>query len=1104
MADARADCEIHSSLSAQWGWSPTAEDPGQGTGLLEEDPLYEMPWIGLDSTVDDHPVPGLGSGDDVNFDLYEQNCPYRQTEPSNGFRPASKMFRLVEEFSDGLVYKGDSFGDHSYIDTDEDRECSSGCHCRLHHQKPEAITFIAYKTPTQLTIDFHSIGLYSEVIQTIGPGDTPLEATSQGVVVNGLSLLKHYQTLNAGLNVLRSTNSTADLLISEMTLLIHGFLLDGEIFKSYGYEDLYENGLLTFDHWKDFQQVQLERDITALEEAYYAIDEPDCPREESSTPLAQADSPEPQSEEIHPDVRMGNEDIAPSLSVPSWSALVAQYSLHDPPSPETGSRYAMQSSGAAAGDGHGGRSPLDRGAAADDLGLYGLTHSTPKFLPTPLGSTPLNEAARAGYESVVRSLLDRGAAVDGVGSRRGPTPLIEAVKVGHKSVVRLLLDRGATVDGSGSEYALPPLAEAAKAGHESVVRLLLDRGATVNGSRSGSGYALSPLTEAAKAGHESVVQLLLDRGATVNGSRSGSGYALSPLTEAAKAGHESVVQLLLDRGAAVDYFGRFYGSTPSAEAAKASHESMIRWLCSLGAAINHPSFCGSTPLVEAARAGHESIVRYLPYRGAAVHPVLGKYFPTPLVEAVRTGRESVVRLLLYDAAPGIQRLSLYKNFSKQYVKLKQKTKTSITSFYNLGSRFPVRHEAWAHGIRTLRGLCSGEPPRNLDDAIAFLCVSRAVSGTLDSNGDFGYTNQFLQDLDRWQILFTSDTTALTAYREAVRMMWDVVLDENLPCSEQASKLETLTYFQALASTMVHQTNGFLGLRGASDRGLESSQERWRLRKAKSIQTEERTPLPSGSRTKSSNTIDPKPPDPPAQPKGYLLRREINEDNSSAKTSPIVVVLMAGAIFAIVVLFLTSPSTNPISIALLPHVLTLLVLKGQRNASAGISCYSAMALRSRESQLLDITHATTNIIHRLQRLAPAHTNAITKLGTKLSCVLKSSMIMRFSELKQAFADHTSPNALGCTELEAQTIKQKAQEACGYYDQVYTLQERYRTLEEYLNLQSHPSIVPARPQVPTSNPPTTRQFYFHPIQTEPTTKFKTSRPATSPQTPQPKPT
>ena len=105
--------------------------------------------------------------------------------------------------------------------------------------------------------------------ETVGHGDAPKS-------LNGFCLLQSFQNLQARLNLLGChafTDPTLSPVISEMGLLVHGFLADGEVFKSFGYEHLYENGYLTFEQWKAFQQDQLQKDISTLDERFIAMDD---------------------------------------------------------------------------------------------------------------------------------------------------------------------------------------------------------------------------------------------------------------------------------------------------------------------------------------------------------------------------------------------------------------------------------------------------------------------------------------------------------------------------------------------------------------------------------------------------------------------------------------------------------------------------------------------------------------------------------------------------------------------------------------------------------------------------------------------------------------
>jgi hypothetical protein len=85
--------------------------------------------------------------------------------------------------------------------------------------------------------------------------------------MSGLVLLKYYSELRAHLTALdsRVTSDSSYPLGSDMWLLVHEFLADGEVFKSFGYENLYEL-------WEIFQQAQVGLDISVLGEGFHAVD----------------------------------------------------------------------------------------------------------------------------------------------------------------------------------------------------------------------------------------------------------------------------------------------------------------------------------------------------------------------------------------------------------------------------------------------------------------------------------------------------------------------------------------------------------------------------------------------------------------------------------------------------------------------------------------------------------------------------------------------------------------------------------------------------------------------------------------------------------------
>ncbi|KAF8866047.1 hypothetical protein BDZ45DRAFT_683994 [Acephala macrosclerotiorum] len=792
--------------------------------------------------------PWVDSENSMSQPTYTENCPYKKREIFDNFSVVHKKFRLVEEFSEyepfpetrrpdwliiysGMIYTGDSYGSCSYIDANEGRACPQSCFCWLHDQAPGVFTFIAHKSSSRLVVNIYSDALYSEVTQAIGPENMAEEGSigQDGRLksLNGFYLLQSFQNLQAHLILLRSyafTDLTLYPVISEMELLVHGFLADGEAFKSFGYEHLYENGFLTFEQWKAFQEDQLQRDISTLDERFIAIDDSNDSEdfEDSQDPvqLFGISSEDFEAVETQPD---GN---------PMGSSQSAQYFV------------------------------------AETNFIEELEH----WLTTKL-------LGPSEFENVVKYILYTGAAANGVLGRDSIACrlLIAAAFAGHEEIVRLLLSQGAL----DIDFAL---IGAARAGHAAVVSLLLghDR-ATKDYSKKTFWYLGQDLLERSESqnGEEAVHTIFftnlnpgvfemsddwIDEQAK-HYSRETRSLAANDiaLIEAAAAGHEEVVKILLDNGATM-------------EGADMMLEKNAVW-----------TRVRKVPVLEAAKAGHGAVVRLLLQRGAVVSSL------QPLMSPFITKKED----------PTFRRLN--KRFIQQYRLMTEATLDSSTDFSQPGTRFKNHREAWNAGISTMRRLCNGKPPRGLPNTVGFLCISRAMSETLDSTNGSDYTSQFLEDLERWQVLFTSNE--LEAYRELIHSMWGTVLSENKSKSWKASDFLTLTHFQALLSTLIRQANEPVSLHGPHDQSLRCSQQRFLARSHQSS-AEPEVGLPTasldssdGSNPQPPDDIEPKPPDIPIAPEKIPLKEHIENDISAASLNVTVVVLAAGAIFAIVIIFL---------------------------------------------------------------------------------------------------------------------------------------------------------------------------------------------------------
>jgi uncharacterized protein len=127
------------------------------------------------------------------------------------------------------------------------------------------------------------------------------------------------------------------------------------------------------------------------------------------------------------------------------------------------------------------------------------------------GRTPLVYASCQGHASMVRWLLDKGAAVNNQ-CNCGRTALWLACSGGRLTVVRLLLERGAdpTIATQGGTT---PLMIASHLGHLEVVRLLLNHPSAKVIVNNRDGWGQTALWLACEGGRGGVVRALLESGA---------------------------------------------------------------------------------------------------------------------------------------------------------------------------------------------------------------------------------------------------------------------------------------------------------------------------------------------------------------------------------------------------------------------------------------------------------------------------------------------------------------------------------------------------------------------------------------------------------------
>jgi ankyrin repeat protein len=308
----------------------------------------------------------------------------------------------------------------------------------------------------------------------------------------------------------------------------------------------------------------------------------------------------------------------------------------------------------------GGMSALNGAIRHNDLAL------TRRLLLTadPNGATgedtPIIEAARRGNLDLIQSLMESGANVNILGTKRGysQSALQAAVTGGSIEVIRTVLEAQATINATTLDNTSKPLEIAVAENRSDMVRLLLANGASVNPTPSIKFPENTALCEALASYvvKEEIVEDLIAAGADVN--RESSRYGL-PLSLAVKNYH--LTKCLLGAGANAN--GQWPGKPTALQAAcNELNIDTIELLLDNGAEINAPAspHWGKTALQAAVKHGNTPIINLLLQRGADCNSLPAEsYGGTALHFAAIVGKVSIVLLLLragaeINAAPSMK------------------------------------------------------------------------------------------------------------------------------------------------------------------------------------------------------------------------------------------------------------------------------------------------------------------------------------------------------------------------------------------------------------------------------------------------------------------
>ncbi|KAK3379115.1 hypothetical protein B0T24DRAFT_674933 [Lasiosphaeria ovina] len=260
--------------------------------------------------------------------------------------------------------------------------------------------------------------------------------------------------------------------------------------------------------------------------------------------------------------------------------------------------------------------------------------------PEPNTICPLYFASLKGLNTVIQTLLEKGANVNTQGGEYG-NALQAASFEGHDQIVQILLEKGADMNAQGGFYGNALLA-ASYRGHDKIVQILLEKGADMNAQGGQYGNALQA---ASSEGHDQIVQILLEKGADINAQ---VGFYGNALQVASYKGYDKIVQILLEKGADVNVQGGYYGNALQA-ASFEGHDQIVQILLEKGADMNAQGGFYGNALLAASYRGHDKIVQILLEKGADINAQGGQY-GNALLAASSKGHDQIVQILLEKGA----------------------------------------------------------------------------------------------------------------------------------------------------------------------------------------------------------------------------------------------------------------------------------------------------------------------------------------------------------------------------------------------------------------------------------------------------------------------
>ena len=165
------------------------------------------------------------------------------------------------------------------------------------------------------------------------------------------------------------------------------------------------------------------------------------------------------------------------------------------------------------------------------------------------GWNALSLAIHKNHLDIIKWLVDNGAKIDVLVTKKEKSPLVLASSYNMQEIVKILLSKKALVDLVDSKK-FTPLHIAVSNGNGAIVRLLVNHGANVfNYSSAG----LTPFTLAAYSGDTELVKFFIENGVDIN-SKDRNGNTM--LIAAIFGSKISLIKVLVNKGADINFLNK--------------------------------------------------------------------------------------------------------------------------------------------------------------------------------------------------------------------------------------------------------------------------------------------------------------------------------------------------------------------------------------------------------------------------------------------------------------------------------------------------------------------------------------------------------------------